>query len=130
MPADIRECRAGSRLCLEAEVRRVEVDGAGDVVDHVANIDGVLDGHELLLLASEASALIWAIKNSIVLDLVSGANEARVVVPGSAEGSAMSRRSCRWPWRSGQTSRTRSHSVTTWSNRAREPAEALGGPTR
>ena len=47
---DVGERGRGVEPDREPEVRRVEVDGRGDVVDHVADVDGVLIDHDVLLV--------------------------------------------------------------------------------
>ena len=115
----------------EAEVAGVEVDGCGDVVDQVADVDGGVIGHggfSLRVRSRSGDQLIDA-------------------GPRARQRSGRRRGRCRRRWRrrrpgrrmlqwdvagapgnSGQISRTLSHRVITWSKRLRAiAAQVLGG---
>src|SRR5262249_55413431 len=96
----------------EAEVARVEVDRRIDVVDHIADVDQVLVHVQL---ASSMSFSREGMRAASSAALRSKASESP-----SRDGSAM----LLWigaggPGNPGQTPGTRSHSVTTASNRRR-----------
>src|SRR5262249_23608991 len=96
----------------EAEVARVEVDRRIDVVDHIADVDQVLVHVQL------ASSMSFSRKGMRAASSAAVRSKASESPPRG--GAALLQWSgARWPGTSGQTSRTRSHSVTTASNRRR-----------
>ena len=121
---------AAFRPSSKPKLARVEVDRRVDVVDHVADADEIL-GHVQACLLDEFQKEGDALRRARPPCARTRGRSARRCRPPAPGRGCSSGSSSGWPGSSGQTSRTRSHSVITLSKRrVRELADVLGAPAR